>query len=157
MGPAGPTGPQGDTGATGDAGATGATGDAGATGATGDAGATGATGAAGATGPQGPKGDTGATGATGPAGQSAVYTAAGTLQAGSHMVFGSGTTNPGGNLNVTLTGSAAFTSGSSYQCTATYVSNTTGTAPVAINAPSATGFTIKGDSSKTIGFICVGN
>jgi FtsH-binding integral membrane protein len=82
---------------------------------------------------------------------------AGTLQAGSHIVFGTGATNPGGVLTVTLTGSAAFTSGSSYQCTGTYQANAAGTAPLAINTTSATGFTMKGDSSKTVSFICVGN
>jgi FtsH-binding integral membrane protein len=72
-------------------------------------------------------------------------------------VFGTGSTNPGGVLNVTFTGSAAFTSGTSYQCTASYQANAVGTDPVAIGAASATGFTVKGDASKSISFICVGN
>jgi len=117
----------------------------------------------GAQGPQGPKGDkgdtgnTGPAGPTGPAGQSAVYTTTGTLQSGSHIVVGSGATNPGGNLNVSLTGSAAFTSGTSYWCIATYQGNSTGTASPSIHAATATGFTIKADGSKTLSFICVGN
>jgi Collagen triple helix repeat (20 copies) len=132
IGPAGPQGPAGATGATGAAGATGATG---------------------ATGAQGVAGPTGTTGATG---QAAVYTTAGTLQSGSHIVIGSGSTNPGGNLAVTVAGSAAFSTATSYQCTLSYTS-ATGTASPAINSPTSTGFTIKADASKPVGFMCVGN
>jgi hypothetical protein len=72
-------------------------------------------------------------------------------------VIGSGSTNPGGVLNVTLAGSAAFTNGTSYQCTAMYQANAAGTAPLAFHGATATGFMFKGDSSTTVSFICVGN
>jgi len=165
----GETGLQGDTGPQGDIGPPGPQGDAGPQGLPGlqgDQGVKGDNGTDGATGPQGPQGakgdkgdtgDTGPAGPTGPAGQSAVYTTTGTLQSGSHIVVGSGSTNPGGNLNVSLAGSAAFTSGTSYWCIATYQGNSAGTAAPSIQAPSATGFTIKADSSRTLNFICVGN
>ena len=154
VGPMGSTGPQGETGAVGDIGPAGDKGD------TGDIGPIGPQGDTGDIGPIGPKGDTGDIGPIGPkgdTGEAAVYTAAGTLQAGSHIVFGSGTTNGPGNLTVTLTGSAAFTSGTSYVCTASYQSNAGGTLSPVISSPTATGFTIKGDASKTVVFICVGN
>jgi len=71
------------------------------------------------------------------------------------MVTGSATTNNGGNATVTFTGSAAFTSGTSYQCTATAQGNTATAA--AINSPLNTGFTLRGAASTTYGFVCVGN
>jgi FtsH-binding integral membrane protein len=70
---------------------------------------------------------------------------------------GSGATNPGGVLNITFTGSAAFTSSTSFWCVATYQSNAAGTASPAVAASSGTAVTIKADSSKTLNFICVGN
>jgi hypothetical protein len=78
------------------------------------------------------------------------------LQAGAHVVIGSGTTNPGGNLAVTLTGSAAFSSATSYQCTMSY-QTATGTKSPAFNSPTATSFTIKADASVGVDFVCIGN
>jgi hypothetical protein len=174
-GPIGPTGPQGakgDTGATGPIGTqgpTGPTGAAGATGATGpqglkgDTGAQGPIGLTGPQGPQGPSGPAGATGATGPTGptgptgQAAVYNTGGTLQTGARIVIGSGTLPSNGNLTVTLSGSAMFTSSTSYQCTATYGTGGTGTAALTITSPSSTGFTIKGDNNAAVKWICIGN
>jgi hypothetical protein len=67
-GPAGTTGPKGDTGATGAAGPQGPKGDTGSTGADGPHGKKGATGATGATGPAGVQGPRGLTGPAGPIG-----------------------------------------------------------------------------------------
>jgi hypothetical protein len=85
----------------------------------------------------------------------AVYNTSGTLQAGARVVIGSGTTNASGNLSVTLSGSAAFT-GTSYQCTAMYSASAAGTAALAISGKTSTSFTIKGDASKGVDFICIG-
>jgi hypothetical protein len=86
-----------------------------------------------------------------------VYDSSGTLQSGSHIVLGSGTTAASGNLTVTLTGSAAFTSGTSYQCTVSYKTGGAGTLSPTITSPTGTGFTLKADASKAVGFMCVGN
>jgi hypothetical protein len=78
-------------------------------------------------------------------------------QTNTHIVTGSGTTNGSGNLTVAFAGSATFTSGTSYQCTATaQASMPSGTAPT-ITSPTSTGFTLKGANSTTYGFVCVGN
>ena len=58
---------------------------------------------------------------------------------------------------MTLSGSATFSSGTSYQCTAMYEASSAGTTAPAISGKTATSFTIKGDGSKTIAFICIGN
>jgi hypothetical protein len=87
----------------------------------------------------------------------AVYNTSGTLQSNAKVVIGSGTTNGSGNLTVTLSGSATFTSGTSYQCSATAVSNASSTTAPAIATPTSTGFTLKGAASTTYGFICIGN
>jgi hypothetical protein len=71
-------------------------------------------------------------------------------------VTGSGSTNGSGNLTVTLSGSAVFASGTSYQCTATAVSNASSSTAPAISSPTATGFTLKGLANTTYGFVCVG-
>jgi hypothetical protein len=71
-------------------------------------------------------------------------------------VTGSGTTNGSGNLTVTFTGSAIFSSGTSYQCTATaQASQPANTAPT-ITSPTSTGFTLKGANSTPYAFVCVG-
>jgi hypothetical protein len=72
-------------------------------------------------------------------------------------VTGSGTTNNGGNLTVTFTGSAAFTSGTSYQCTATLLSNQTGNQSPGISSMTSTGFALKGANNTAYSFVCVGN
>jgi hypothetical protein len=123
---------------------------------TGSQGATGLTGATGV-GVQGATGPTGPSGPSGPTGQAAVYNTSGTLQTGSHIVIGSGTTSVTGSLAVTLSGSAAFSSGTSYQCTVVYDASAAGTLSPAISGPAATGFTIKADPSASVGFVCVGN
>jgi hypothetical protein len=85
-----------------------------------------------------------------------VYTTGGVQQANTHIVTGSGNTNNQGNLTVTFTGSAVFTSGTSYQCTATAQSNASSNTAPAISSPTATGFTLKGLANTTYGFVCVG-
>jgi hypothetical protein len=73
-----------------------------------------------------------------------------------HIVVGSGKTDTAnGNLVVTLTGGATFP-GNSYQCTATYQADGTGTLALSISTQSATSFTIKGDTNRSIGFVCIG-
>jgi hypothetical protein len=72
-------------------------------------------------------------------------------------VIGSGTTSPGGSLTVTFTGSAAYSSATSYQCTASYDGSATGTASPAITSPTTTGFTLKADANANVKFVCVGN
>jgi len=69
-------------------------------------------------------------------------------------VSGSVATNGGGNATVTLTGAAAFTSGTSYVCTATGQANGAGAA--AITSQTATAFNIRGTGSTSYAFICVG-
>jgi len=70
-------------------------------------------------------------------------------------VSGSVTTNNGaGNAAVTLTGAAAFTSGTSYVCTATGQAN--GAAAAAVTSQTATGFNIRGTANTSYAFICVG-
>jgi hypothetical protein len=86
-----------------------------------------------------------------------VYTTGGTQQTNTHMVTGSGTTNGSGNLTVTFTGSAIFTSGTSYQCTTTAQASQTSNVAPTITSPTSTGFTLKGANSTPYGFVCVGN
>lgn len=71
-------------------------------------------------------------------------------------MIGQATADNGGNASVTLSGSAAFTSGTSYQCTAAYTASA-GTAAPSITTKTATGFAIKTDKAATVQFICVGN
>jgi hypothetical protein len=72
-------------------------------------------------------------------------------------VTGSVTTNGSGNATVTFAGSAVFTSGTSYQCTATaQASQAASTAPTT-TSPTSTGFTLKGANSTPYAFVCVGN
>ena len=155
-GQAGPTGPQGPQG---DQGLQGPQGDPGAQGAQGPQGDVGPQGPQGNVGPQGPQGDPGATGAQGPAGTTAVYNAGGTSQTSVHIVEGTVATNNGGNGSVTFTGSAVFTSGTSYVCTLTAESNggaaSNGTF---ISGKTSTGFTFKSTlNSTTFDYVCVGN
>ena len=137
----------------------------------GPTGATGATGPQGAQGTQGPKGDTGAQGVQGiqgiqgiqgdpgAPGTISVYDASGTSQTNAHTVEGTAATNVSGNGSVTFTGSAAFTSGTSYVCTLTAESG----GPAATNGTfiatkTNTGFTFKSTlNSTTFDYVCVGN
>ena len=131
----------------------------GGTGAAGPQGPAGPTGATGAVGAPGPQGTPGATGPQGPAGTTAVYNAGGTSQASSHIVEGTVATNAGGNASVTFTGSAAFTSGTSYVCTLTPESNGSPASDGSfVSGKSSTGFTFKSTlNSTTFDYICIGN
>jgi Collagen triple helix repeat (20 copies) len=152
-GPAGPQGPQGDQGTQGPQG------DQGPQGAQGPQGDVGPQGPQGNVGPQGPQGDPGPTGPQGPSGTTAVYNAGGTAQTSSHMVEGTAATNGGGNGSVTFTGSAAFTSGTSYVCTLT-AENNGSPAPIGtfIAGKTGTGFTFKSTlTGTTFDYVCVGN
>jgi hypothetical protein len=62
-----------------------------------------------------------------------------------------------GILAVTLTGSAAFSSASSYAWTAGYVTGQPGTTALTITSQLANSFTIKGDNNAGVQFICVGS
>jgi hypothetical protein len=87
----------------------------------------------------------------------AVYNIGGTLQNNAKVVIGSGTTATSGNLSVALTGSAQFTSGTSYSCTGSYQTGQPGTKAITFTSQASTGFTLKGDASSAVQFICVGN
>jgi hypothetical protein len=75
------------------------------------------------------------------------------------MVEGAVADNGSGNGSVTFTGSAAFTSGTSYVCTLTAESN----GPAATNgtfiaSKTSTAFTFKSTlNSTTFDYVCVGN
>jgi hypothetical protein len=140
-GPTGPQGPQGDPGPQGPQG------DPGPQGPQGDPGT------------QGPQGDAGGTGPQGPAGTTAVYNAGGTSQTSAHIVEGTTATNGGGNGSVTFTGSAAFTSATSYVCTLTAESNgAVASSGTFVAGKTSTGFTFKGTlSSTTFDYVCIGN
>jgi hypothetical protein len=87
----------------------------------------------------------------------AVYNTTGTLQSNAKVVIGSGTTNASGNLLVALSGSAQFTSGTSYACTGSYQTGQTGVAAITFTSQASTSFTLKADANKAVQFICIGN
>jgi hypothetical protein len=72
-------------------------------------------------------------------------------------VIGSGSTSAGGSLGVVLTGSAVFSSATSYQCNATYATSGAGTKALTVLHTDGANFTIKGDNSVAVQFVCVGN
>ena len=161
-GPVGPIGPKGDTGATGPAGPQGLKGD---TGATGPAGPQGVQGPAGAVGLQGPAGVAGAVGPAGPvgpqgpAGTIAVYANNGTAKSNSKVVTGTVYANQQrtfqADITVTLSGSAAFSSATSYVCTGTA---TDYFKTVIMRQISGTELKIIVDNSPaTVNYICIGN
>ncbi len=82
----------------------------------------------------------------------ATYNAAGTLQTSVHII--EDTCTLGSNCAVTLTGAAAFTSSSSYRCTAT---DATAANAVRVNQASGTSVTFTGTGTDVINFVCVGN
>ena len=82
----------------------------------------------------------------------ATYNAAGTLQTSVHIV--EDTCTLGTNCAVTLTGSAAFTTSSSYRCTAT---DATAASAVRVNQASGSSVTFTGTGTDVISFVCVGN
>ena len=80
----------------------------------------------------------------------------GTRAQDAHMVFGPFTL-VSGTVNVTLTGSAVYTSGSSYRCTANLSS---GAVALLVSNGTASSFTISdgtGASASTGAYICIGN
>lgn len=82
------------------------------------------------------------------------YNAAGTQQTGVHIVKDSGTLS-GGTLVVTLTGSAAFTSSSTYSCAAN--DDTSGVTAITVVYTSGTSVTFNGTTSDAFRYVCVGN
>jgi hypothetical protein len=83
-----------------------------------------------------------------------LYNASGTLQTTPHTVIGSGTLSAG-NLTVTLTGSAVFSSLSSYVCNG----NDTGGSAIAVSTQNQSGssFKIFGTLTDTVSYTCTGN
>ena len=135
----------------------------GAPGADGMEGAPGPTGDDGPPGPPGSDGPTGAVGPTGPSGPSGIvpiYNASGTLQTSQHVVNGTFTMpNSNGPSTVTLSGSAAFSSASSYVCTVADYTTANGQAKLV--RTSGTAFTLQtsgaGAKNDVIGYICLGS
>jgi hypothetical protein len=72
-------------------------------------------------------------------------------------VIGTAVTNGGGNGSVGFTGSAVFSSASSYRCPLTPEGTTALKDVPVVNTPTASGFAFKGTASTTYDFICVGN
>jgi hypothetical protein len=118
----------------------------------------------GAVGPQGPAGAAGAVGAAGPvgpqgpAGTIAVYDNNGTAKPNSKVVTGTATTVTVGttySVVITLSGSAAFTSHTSYVCTGT---DTLYFKVVVIQQISGAQFRVfNRDNSTRVNYICIGN
>ncbi len=82
----------------------------------------------------------------------ATYNAAGTLQTGVHIV--EDTCTLGTSCAVTLTGSAAFSSSSSYRCSGT---DATAANAVRVNQTSGSAVTFTGTGTDVISYVCVGN
>jgi hypothetical protein len=82
----------------------------------------------------------------------ATYNAAGTLQTAVHIV--EDTCTLGTSCAVTLAGSAAFTSASTYRCAA---NDATAANAVRVNQASGTSVTFTGTGTDVISFVCVGN
>lgn len=83
----------------------------------------------------------------------ATYNAAGTLQTAVHLVRDTGTL-VGGTLTVTLTGSAAYTSSSTYTCAA---DDSSGLFGMDVTYTSGSSVTFNGNSTDTFRYLCVGN
>ena len=81
------------------------------------------------------------------------YNAGGSQRTNVHHVFGSATLS-GGTVVVTLTGAAAFTSETTYFCTA---NDETATAAVKITRTSGTSITFTGTTTDVVAYHCVGN
>ena len=88
-----------------------------------------------------------------------VYNASGTRSASPHIVVDSGALNGASpaTLNGTLTGSAVFTSNSSYKCTVT--NNTTAGHALKIALSNGSAFTITGPNGATdiVTYMCIGD
>jgi hypothetical protein len=96
-------------------------------------------------------------GCSGGGGSYPLYNASGTLQTSAHTVIGTATVSAS-NVTVTLSGSAVFTSASSYACTYSPESSTNGFVPITYTSGSA--FVLNGDTSGfdgTVRYICTGN
>jgi hypothetical protein len=92
----------------------------------------------------------------------AVYTADGTQQPSAHVVFGTVTTDPStGRVAVTLSGSAQFTSQSSYVCTAVYAEIAQFVVAPSVANTDGSSFTIGGvigqGTGQPVSYICVGD
>lgn len=82
-----------------------------------------------------------------------LFGATGTPVNAPHMVQGTATLSSGA-ATVTLSGSAVFTSSSSYACTA---NDTTAAAPVKVSQTSGTSITFAGTGTDVVQFMCAGN
>lgn len=81
------------------------------------------------------------------------YNKSGTQQTNVHLVFGRDALS-GGTATITLTGSAAFTSNSTYRC----IVGAEGTANASyVTLDSGSQFTLTGTGTDNIAWICVGN
>jgi len=90
----------------------------------------------------------------GPLSAMPVYNITGTQQNPLHAVFGSATLS-GGAATVTLSGSAVFTSNSTYKC---FSEDNSGTvASTSITLTSGTAFSLKGTTTNTVSYFCIGN
>src|SRR6185295_15383512 len=98
-------------------------------------------------------GATGIAGATGATGALAAFTTAGAALPASHSVVGTGTA-VGGVLAITLSGSAVFSSNTSYVCSGT--DTTTPVFPVGFTYTSGTAFTVNTvGAADSFRFICI--
>jgi hypothetical protein len=82
------------------------------------------------------------------------YNHSGTQQINTHIVVDTVPLNSGGTASVTLTIPAAFTSPSTFVCTATDNTN-----PDAVQVSNSSGSQIafKGNPSDLIGYVCIGD
>jgi hypothetical protein len=87
------------------------------------------------------------------------YNAAGKQQTGVHVIEDSGTLSPGtpSTATITLTGSAAFTSSLTYNCTVT--NKTTQVNPLKVAYSDGAHFVVTGPATvaDSFSFICIGN
>jgi hypothetical protein len=105
-------------------------------------------------GPSGPQGPTGATGA---AGSVPIADSGGATAAGAHIVYGTASLVSGSpdSVTVTLSGTATFSSASSYACTA---NDTQNVEPIQVRNLDGANFTLIGSGDLDIvSYICVGN
>ena len=88
------------------------------------------------------------------AGALPVYNVSGTLQPSAHAVTASGTIGTAGTTTITLSGAAAFTSVSSYGCTA---NDSTSASVIRVSNASGNSLTLFGSAGDTYYVICTGN
>jgi hypothetical protein len=82
-----------------------------------------------------------------------VFTSAGVRSISPHIVADTTTLSSGGTITVTLTGSAAYTSATSYFVICT---DDTANHSVLVTQTSGTAFTITGTGNNVVHFICIG-